>query len=76
MQKVDLNKEKDAVLVPIKDWERMQKELVRLRKKVNKAKMLSDLRAAIVSLETDIRNDVEPQGQDAREFIDELLNEK
>lgn len=69
-------KDKDAVLVPAKDWEKMQKELVRLRKKVNKAKMLSDLKNSIVSIETAIRNGEEPTGMDAREFINELLNEK
>lgn len=76
MRNVEHIKEKDAVLVPIKDWERMQKELVRLRKKVNKSKVLNELKAAIISIETDIRNGVEPRGQDAREFIKELLNEK
>ncbi len=76
MQNIQHIKEKNAVLVPIKDWEKMQKELVRLRKKVGKAEILSDLKAAIVSIETDIKNGVEPKGKDARKFIAELLNEK
>ena len=76
MQNTQQSKDKDSILVLIKDWEKMQKELVRLRKKVHRAKILSDVRAAIVSIETEIRNDEEPKGTDAREFIDELLNEK
>ena len=76
MENVQLIEGKNAVLVPIKKWERVQSELVRLRKKVNKAKVLSDLRAAIISVETEIKNGAEPKGMDARQFIDELLNEK
>ena len=76
MRNIQHIKDKDAVLIPIKDWEKMQKELIRLRKKVNKAKILSDLKTAIVSIETAIRNGEEPKGMDAREFINELLNEK
>ena len=76
MENVQLIEGKNAVLVPIKKWERVQSELVRLRRKVNKAKVLSDLKAAIISVESDIKSGVEPKGMDAREFIEELLNEK
>ena len=76
MENVQLIEGQNAVLVPIKKWERVQSELVRLRKKVNKAKVLSDLKAAIISIESEIKNGGEPQGMDARQFIDELLNEK
>jgi len=76
MENVQLIEGKNAVLVPIKKWERVQSELVRLRKKVYKAKVLSDLRTAIISIETEIRNGDEPKGIDAREFIDGLINEK
>lgn len=69
-------KEKDAVLVPLKDWEKMQKELARLRKKVNKEKLLRELRNTIIEIETDIKNGVEPRGRDAREFVAELMDEK
>lgn len=76
MENIQLIEGKNAVLVPIKKWERVQSELVRLRKKVNKAKVLSDVRTAIISIETDIRNGEKPRGMDAREFIDGLINEK
>lgn len=76
MQNIQHIKDKDAVLVPVKDWERMQKELVRLRKKVSKEKLLRELQDTIVEIETDIKNGVEPRGRDAREFVAELVNEK
>jgi DNA polymerase III delta subunit len=69
-------KDKDAVLVPVKDWEKMQKELIRLRRKVNKEKLLREMRNTIVEIETDIKNGVEPKGRDAHEFLAELMNEK
>lgn len=67
---------KDAVLIPAEDWEKMQKELVRLRKKVSKEKLLRELRDTIVCIETDIENGRKPKGQDAREFVAELMNAK
>lgn len=76
MENIQLIEGKNAVLVPLKKWERVQSELVRLRKKVNKAKVLSDLKTAIMSVETEIRNGEKPKGTDAREFVKELLNEK
>ena len=75
MPNVQIIKEKDAVLIPIKDWEKLQREVVRLRKKVNKAKFMDDLRSAIISCETVIRSGKTPKGKDAREFIKELENE-
>jgi hypothetical protein len=71
-------KEKDAVLVPLKDWEKMQKELARLRKKVNKEKILRELRNTIIEIEEDIKR---PEGErrickTADEFLLELKNEQ
>ncbi len=76
MPNVEIIKEKNAVLVPLSQWERVQNELVRLRKKVKKEKLLREIRATIIEVETDIRNGVKPRGRDAREFIAELMNEK
>ena len=72
MQNVQLVEGKDAVLVPLKDWEKMQRDLVRLRKKVNKEKVLRDIRNAVIEIESDIRNGREPRGRDAHEFLAEL----
>lgn len=76
MQNIEIVKEKNAVLVPLKKWEKLQKELVRLRRKVNKDKVLQDLRDAIIRIESDIENGRKPKGRDAREFITELMNAK
>ncbi|MFN0277414.1 MAG: hypothetical protein ACKVRN_02315 [Pyrinomonadaceae bacterium] len=78
MPNVQILKEKDAVLVPIKDWEKMQREVVRLRKKVKKAEILQDIREAVLSLEADLKR---PPNQrritkTADEFIAELKNGK
>ena len=55
MQKLQHIKDNDSVLVPVKDWEKMQKELIRLKKKVKKAKILQEIRESILSLEADLR---------------------
>lgn len=75
MPNVQIIKEKDVVVIPIKDWEKLQREVVRLRKKVKKTKFMDDLRSAIISIETDIRSGKTPKGKDARDFIKELENE-
>lgn len=78
MQNIQHIKDKNAVLVPVKDWEKMQKELVRLRKKVNKAKVLSELRTALIDLKNDLaRDDYDPANEmSAEEFLAELRNEQ
>lgn len=72
MQNIQLVEGKDAVLVPLKDWEKMQRDLVRLRKKVNKEKVLRDIRNAVIEIEADIKNGREPRGRDVHEFLAEL----
>lgn len=76
MSNIQNIKDKNAVLVPIKDWEKMNKELVRLRKRVKKAKILAEIKAAIITLQNDLKTGKEPKGIDAREFVNELRNEK
>lgn len=76
MQNIEHIKDKNAVLVPVKDWEKMQKELVRLRKKVNKAKTLSELRRSLIDLKNDLaRDDYDPADEmSAEAFLAELRN--
>ncbi len=76
MNNIQHIKDKNAVLVPIKDWEKLQKELARLRKRIKKATILTEIRAAVVALEKDIKNGAEAKGKDAREFVSELLDEQ
>lgn len=54
MRNIQIIKEKDAVLVPMKEWERVQSEIVRLRRKVKKAKILQDIRDNVLSLKADL----------------------
>ncbi len=77
MPNVEIIKEKNAVLVPIKDWERTQRELARLRKKVNKAKYMDDLRNALVDLKKDLADkDYDPDNElTADELLEILKNE-
>lgn len=76
MSNIQNIKDRNAVLVPIKDWEKMNKELVRLRKRVKKAKILAEIKAAVLALEKDLKTGKELKGRDAREFVNELIHEK
>ena len=78
MSNIQIIKEKNAVLVPIKDWEKTQKELARLRKKVNKAEVMNDLRAALVDLKIDLASDdYDPDNEmTADEMLEILENEQ
>ncbi|MCC6328194.1 MAG: hypothetical protein IT174_06745 [Acidobacteria bacterium] len=54
MRNIQVIKEKDAVLVPMKEWERVQSEIVRLRRKVKKAQILQEIRDSVLSLKADL----------------------
>ena len=76
MSNIQIIKEKNAVLVPIKDWEKTQRELARLRKKVGEAEIMAEVKNSIISFEKNLRNGKAAEGKDARKFVAELLNEK
>ncbi len=78
MQNIQHLKEKNAVLVPIKDWERMQKELIRLRKRAAKNELLNDLKQAIADIEADLKlpPDRRKKRMSADEFLREMQNAK
>jgi len=71
MENVQLIKEKKAVLVPIKDWEKLQKELVRLRKQTAKDELLRDLNQALAGIKADSR--LPPDRRRKRMTADEFL---
>lgn len=71
-----LVKEKNAVLVPLPEWEKTQRELIRLRKKVKETETLAEIKNAIVSFEEGVRSGRSTKAKDAREFVAELMNEK
>lgn len=73
MRNIQVIKEKDAVLVPMKQWEKVQNELIRLRRKANKEKFLKELKASIIELEEDIKRP--PSQRKIRKTADEFLAE-
>jgi hypothetical protein len=56
MQNIQYIKEQNVVLVPIEQWEKLQKELARLKKRVKKAEILTDLKDALFELKSDLRD--------------------
>ena len=78
MENIQLIEGKNAVLVPIKKWERVQNELIQLRKRVNKAKVLSEIRNSLRDLEKDLRDpNYNPANEmSADEFLAELRNDQ
>lgn len=73
MQNIEHIKDKNAVLVPVKDWEKMQKELIRLRKRAAKDELLKDLSEAIADIEADLK--LPPNRRKKRKSADEFLRE-
>ena len=56
MQNIQYLKDQNAVLVPVEQWEKLQNELVRLKKRVRKAEVLNDLRTSLSNLKNDLRD--------------------
>lgn len=73
MNNIQIITEKNAVLVPIKDWEKMQRELIRLRKRAAKDDLLKDLSQAIAGIEADLK--LPPSRRKKRKSADEFLQE-
>ena len=73
MQNVQLVEGKDAVLVPIKKWEKMQRELIRLKKWAEKEEFLSDLSQAVANIEADLK--LPPAKRKKRKSADQFLRE-
>lgn len=55
MQDIQYIKDKNAVLVPVERWEKLQSELVRLKKRVSKAAILNELKTSLTELKKDLR---------------------
>lgn len=73
MMNVEVIKEKNAVLVPLKHWEKMQKELIRLRKRAAKEKILNDLSTALSDIQKDKK--LAPAQRKKRQSADDFLRE-
>jgi hypothetical protein len=56
MQNIQYLKDRNAVIVPIEHWEKLQSEFLRLKKRVNKADILTDFRKSLTKLKKDLQN--------------------
>jgi len=74
MQDIQYIKDKNAVLVPIERWEKLQNELVRLKKRVQKAEILNELKTSLTALKKDLRDEnYNPEAEtSADDFLAEL----
>ncbi len=57
MQNIRYLKEQNAVIVPVEQWEKLQNELVKLKKRVRKAQILNDFKLSLSELENDLRDE-------------------
>ncbi len=73
MQDIQYIKDKNAVLVPIERWEKLQNELVRLKKRVQKAEILNELKTSLTALKKDLRD--ENYDSEAEMSADDFLAE-
>lgn len=78
MQNIQYLKDQNAVLVPLRDWEKLQNELARLKKRLNKADVLTDFKKSLTNLKKDLRDEnYDANGElSADEFIANLKNEQ
>lgn len=76
MQNIEYLKDQNAVLVPIEQWEKLQNELERLKKRVRKADILSDFKSSLTNLKKDLQDEnYDPQTEtSADNFLAELEN--
>jgi len=56
MQNIQYLKDQNAVLVPVEQWEKLQNELVRLKKRVRKADILTECKTSLSNLKNDLRD--------------------
>lgn len=78
MQNIQYLKDQNAVLVPVEQWEKLQNELVRLKKRVRKAEVLNDLRTSLSNLKNDLRDQDFDANRElsADDFLTQLKNEQ
>lgn len=78
MQNIQYLKDQDAVLVPIQQWEKLQNELVRLKKRVNKAKILTEFKNSLTELKKDLQNEKYDANDEisADDFLAQLKDEQ
>ena len=78
MQNIQYLKDQNAVLVPLEQWEKLQNELVKLKKRIRKAEVLTEFKTALSELKKDLRDEHYAPNREisADEFIAELQNDQ
>ena len=78
MQNIQYLKDQNAVLVPIQQWEKLQNELVKLKKRVKKAEILTEFKNSLSELKTDLRDkDYDANAElSADDFLTQLKDEQ
>lgn len=78
MQNIQYLKDQNAVLVPIEQWEKLQNELARLKKRVRKAQILTEFKDSLAELKTELRREDYDQNAEfsADDFLTQLKNEQ
>ncbi len=77
MQNIEYLKDQNAVLVPVKQWEKLQNELIKLKKRVKKVEVLTEFKIALSELKTNLRDKNFDANRElsADDFIAKLKNE-
>lgn len=57
MQNIEYLKDQNAVLVPVEQWEKLQNELVKLKKRVKKADILNNFKTSLSNLKNDLSDE-------------------
>ncbi len=78
MENIQYLKDQEAVLVPIQQWEKLQNELVRLKKRVKKAEVLAEFKNSLTTLKKDLHDEKYDANRElsADEFLTQLRNEQ
>jgi hypothetical protein len=78
MQNIQYLKDQDAVIVPIQYWKKLQNELLRLKKRVNKADILTDFKKSLTKLKKDLQNENYDANREitADDFLAQLKDEQ
>jgi conjugal transfer/entry exclusion protein len=57
MQNIEYLKDQNAVLVPVEQWEKLQNELIKLKKRLRKAEVLTDFKKSLSELKSNLRDE-------------------
>ena len=78
MENIQYLEDQEAVLVPIQQWEKLQNELVRLKKRVKKAEVLAEFKNSLTTLKKDLHDEKHDANRElsADEFLTQLRNEQ